>query len=68
MLKTVLKSGVLEDNVCECESGLPETTVTFCLKAYKTDNISEVRSNSGLIISTYNCSFVKELNIGKLAL
>jgi hypothetical protein len=68
MLKTVLESGVLESNVCEYKSGLPKTIVTFCSKAYKTDNILEVRSNSALIADTYDCSFVKELNTDRLAL
>jgi hypothetical protein len=68
MLKTVLKNNVSEGNVCEYKSRLLETTITSCSKAYKTNNISEVRSNSALITGTCDCSFVKELNISKLAL
>jgi hypothetical protein len=68
MLKNALESDVSEGNVCEYESGLPETITTSCLKAYKTDDISEVRSNSASIAGTCDCSFVKELNAGKLAL
>jgi hypothetical protein len=68
MLKTVLESGVSEGNVSECESGLPEITTTSCSEACKTDNISEVRSNLALIAGTCDCSFVKELNVGRLAL
>jgi hypothetical protein len=68
MLKTILKSNVLEGNVCKYKSEFLKTTVTSYLKAYKTNNILEIRSNSALIISIYNCSFVKKLNISKLAL
>jgi hypothetical protein len=68
MLKTVLKSDVLESNVCECESGFLKTTATSCLKAYKTNDILEVRLNSAFIISTCDCLFIKELNTDKLAL
>jgi hypothetical protein len=68
MLKTILKSGVLENNVCEYKPELLKTTVISRLKAYKTNNILEIRLNSALITSTYNCLFVKELNIDRLAL
>jgi hypothetical protein len=68
MLKTVLKSGVLKGDVCEYKSGFLETTITSCLKAYKTDDILKIRLNSAFIISIYDCSFVKKLNIGRLAL
>jgi hypothetical protein len=68
MLKTILKSNVLKDNICEYKLGLPETTATFYLKAYKTDDILGVRSNLALIVSIYNCLFVKKLNVDKLAL
>jgi hypothetical protein len=68
MLKTVLESSVLKGNVCKYKSGLLKTTITSCLEAYKTDDILEVRSNSAFITSTYNCLFVKKLNVGKLTL
>jgi hypothetical protein len=68
MLKTVLKSGVLEGDVCEYKPELSKTTATFCLKAYKTGDILGVRSNSALIAGICDCLFVKELNVGKLAL
>jgi hypothetical protein len=68
MLKTVLKSNVLKDNVCEYKSELSKTTAAFCLKACKTDDILEVRSNLAFITSTYNCLFVKKLNVSRLAL
>jgi hypothetical protein len=68
MLKTVLKSSVLKDNVCKYKSEFSETIVTSCLKTYKTDNILIVRLNSAFIAGIYNCLFVKKLNIGKLAL
>jgi hypothetical protein len=68
MLKTVLESGVLEGDVCEYKSELPETTATSCSEACKTDDILGVRSNSALITGICDCSFVKELNAGRLAL
>jgi hypothetical protein len=68
MLKTVLESDILKNNVCKCKSGLLETTITSCLEAYKTNNILEIRSNSAFITSIYNCLFVKKLNTGRLAL
>jgi hypothetical protein len=67
MLKTVLKSSVLESNVCKYKSKFLKTTVTSCLKAYKTNNILKVRLNSAFITGIYDCLFVKKLNINKLA-
>jgi hypothetical protein len=68
MLKTVLKSNVLEGDVYEYESELSETTVTSCLKGCKTNNILKVRSNSAPIAGICDCLFVKELNTDRLAL
>jgi hypothetical protein len=67
MLKTVLKSNVLKNNVCKYKSRFLKTTVTSCSKAYKINDILKIRSNLAFIISIYNCSFVKELNTDKLA-
>jgi hypothetical protein len=68
MLKTTSESSILESDVCKYKSGLLKTTVTSYLKAYKTNNISEIRSNSASITNTYNCLFVKEFNVSRLAL
>jgi hypothetical protein len=68
MLKTILESSVLEGDVCECKSGLSETTITSCSEAYKTDDILGIRSNLAFIAGICDCSFVKELNAGRLAL
>jgi hypothetical protein len=68
MLKTVLKSNVLKGDVYEYKSGLLKTIITFCSEAYKTDDILGVRSNSAFIADIYNCLFIKELNVSRLAL
>jgi hypothetical protein len=68
MLKTVLESNVLKGNVCEYKSRLLKTTITSCLKAYKTNDILEIRSNSAFIAGIYDYLFIKELNTDKLTL
>jgi hypothetical protein len=67
MLKTILKSDVLKDNICEYKLKFLKTTIISCLKACKTDNILKVRLNSAFIANIYNYLFIKKLNTDKLA-